>query len=160
VSTTEALAQRMLHAMQAINQIIRINPGSVIGTMNVNQLRMLAQIRAHPGVAQKDIAEQLDLSPASVSVTIRQMDEMDLVERRPDDDDGRMMRLYLDTQGVDLIKEAESQQIAILTDILSALPQQRQQLLIELLDEALHNMDGYQQADTNTAPSTKTDTTN
>lgn len=160
MSTTEALAQRMLHAMQAINQIIRINPGSVIGTMNVNQLRMLAQIRAHPGVAQKDIAEQLDLSPASVSVTIRQMDEMDLVERRPDDDDGRMMRLYLDTQGVDIIKEAESQQIAILTDILSALPQERQQLLIELLDEALHNMDGYQQADANTASSTKTDTTN
>jgi len=143
VPNTEKLAGRLLHAMQSINQVIKINPDSVIGTLNVNQVRMLVQIRNQPGIAQKDIAERLSLSPASVSIAIRQMEEVELIQRRPDDEDGRIMRLYLDKEGTAIVKESESQQIAILSELLSALSAEHQKLLIDLLDEALGNLDGY-----------------
>lgn len=136
----EKLARQLLRAMQSMNQIIKIRPDSVIGTLNVNQARTLIEIRNQPGIAQKDIAQRLDISAASVSIAIRQMEDVDLIERRPDPEDGRLMRLYLGKHGREIVQETESQQLAILEEMLSALTPVKQQQLVDLLGEAMASL--------------------
>lgn len=60
----------------------------------------LFYIHTHPGVTQHELSEQLNVSPATVAVSIRRLESAGLVERVRDDRDKRLSRLYLTEAGV------------------------------------------------------------
>lgn len=51
------------------------------------------------GQRQKDLAERLHLAPATVTVTVRRLEKAGLLERRKDDCDQRISRVYLTERG-------------------------------------------------------------
>lgn len=138
---TDILAGRFLRAVQSLERLLKLKPNSIVESLTVNQLRTLLMIRTHPGIVQKDIAERLSITSASVSVAIRQMEEVNLVTRQPDETDGRMMRLYLGETGREIVEEAEGMQLLTISEMLKRLTIEQQQQLVSLLERTLIETD-------------------
>jgi DNA-binding MarR family transcriptional regulator len=59
-------------------------------------LRMLG---ANDGVTQRDLAEAMQLSRPAVTTMLQRMQKAGLIDRRPDEADQRLMRVYLTDDG-------------------------------------------------------------
>ena len=59
-------------------------------------LRMLA---ANDGITQRDLAEAMRLSRPAVTTMLQRMQKSGLINRRPDETDQRLMRVYLTDDG-------------------------------------------------------------
>ncbi len=63
---------------------------------------MLFHLRRQPGITQKELAQHLEISPASVAISIRRLEAAGLVRREGDRKDGRVMHLYLTPAGEEM----------------------------------------------------------
>ena len=63
------------------------------------QPMMLFLIREHPGITQKALAHEMRITPASVAVSIRRMEDEGLVRREQDAGDARVHHLFLTPKG-------------------------------------------------------------
>jgi len=59
-------------------------------------LRMLG---SNDGISQRDLAEAMHLSRPAVTTMLQRMEKAGLIDRRPDDNDQRIMRTYLTDDG-------------------------------------------------------------
>lgn len=57
---------------------------------------MLVHLRRHPGITQRELAEMHNISPASVTISIKRLEAAGLVRREKQ---GRQMHLYLTPAG-------------------------------------------------------------
>lgn len=57
---------------------------------------MLIHLRRHPGITQRELAVGMDISPASVTISIKRLEAAGLVRREKH---GRQMHLYLTREG-------------------------------------------------------------
>ena len=53
----------------------------------------------HDGMSQKEMASALNLSPATMTVTLKRMEKAGLVRREMDEHDQRILRVHLSEQG-------------------------------------------------------------
>ena len=60
---------------------------------------MLFHLRRQPGITQKELAGRMEISPASVTTSVRRMEAAGLVRREGDEKDGRVIHLYLTPEG-------------------------------------------------------------
>ena len=142
---TYDLAARFLQVFVAFGRLAKQETPDTVEHLNVNQLRALALIYQEPGITQKDIAEALDITAASVSVNITRMVEAGLVDKVADPEDGRVMQLFLANKGKAIVKRMEHQQVQMIADLLSNLSADEQRLIVDALERALtaseHNFD-------------------
>jgi DNA-binding MarR family transcriptional regulator len=138
-SEARVLAQRFVKLFRELAMISNKQGLSEIidEELNVNQIRALQLIRQEPGLTQKEVAESLEIKPSSASVAIRRLEEMQYLERHPDPDDGRVMRLYLGRRGQELVHRIEELQASIMIDLLGSLPLNEQRLVIDALERAV-----------------------
>jgi DNA-binding MarR family transcriptional regulator len=137
-TATYDLATRFLGVFTTIFQLTKVeNPDNVVAQLSVKQLQALDLIRREPGISQKALAERLEVTSASVSIWIGKMLESKLVERWAHNDDARVMHLYLGPYGRELVNKLEQAQISTIAELLSDLPLEEQQLVVETLERAL-----------------------
>lgn len=58
-----------------------------------SELEVMRQLDRQPGLSLGEVAEELGLQPSNASATVRSLALRGLVERRPDENDGRVTRL-------------------------------------------------------------------
>ncbi len=63
------------------------------------QPRVLHYLTEHAGCAQKDIAVNYDLEPATVTEILNSMEKKGLIRREHDESDRRVLRVFLTRQG-------------------------------------------------------------
>jgi DNA-binding MarR family transcriptional regulator len=137
-AATQQLATRFLSVLTAMLRLTKMdNPDNVVAQLSVKQLQALDLIHREPGISQKALAERLEVTSASVSIWIGKMLEAKLVERWAHNDDARVMHLYLGPYGRELVNKLEQAQIETIADLLSDLPQEEQQMVVETLERAL-----------------------
>jgi DNA-binding MarR family transcriptional regulator len=137
-AATYELALRFLGVFTTMLQLTKVeNPDNVVAQLSLKQLQALDLIRREPGISQKALAERLEVTSASVSIWIGKMLESKLVERWAHNDDARVMHLYLGPYGRELVSKYEQVQIQNIADLLSDLPPEEQQLVVETLERAL-----------------------
>lgn len=135
---TEELAARFLRVLEALGKLAKYRPPEdVAERLHLNQVRALHLLKHEPGVAQKELAEYLRVSPAAVSTAVRQMEELNLVERRPDPDDTRVLRLYLSDHGRRIFDEMQRERRDAVEALLAALPLTEQRAIVNALERAL-----------------------
>lgn len=61
--------------------------------------RVLFHLAHEPGLTQKALADAMEIAAPTLSVSVRRMEAAGLVERRPDNKDARVQRLYLTPEG-------------------------------------------------------------
>lgn len=74
------------------------------GGLYQGQANLLLLIYQNDGSYQRDLAEQLDVRPSSMTEMLLKLEQKNLIVRKQDDKDQRVMRIYLTEEGR---KEAE-----------------------------------------------------
>ena len=59
------------------------------------QAAMLFSLHQNSGMSQRELAKKMKLTPPTITSGIKKMEKQGLIERRPDEQDQRIMRLYL-----------------------------------------------------------------
>lgn len=71
--------------------------------MNTTDLRALYLVQAHPGATAKELGAHLDLSSGSVTALVDRMANAGYIQRVPNPDDRRSVRMLLDERGVEAL---------------------------------------------------------
>lgn len=103
------------------------------------QMTLLDWIAASPGCGVQDIADGLGLTPPTVSVGVRKMEESGLVERKPNPMDGRSVQFFLTRRGQTLQAKIQDSHHNKFRRLLAGLSPQEQETLLGLLERALQS---------------------
>ena len=112
-----------------------------VGGLTASQLSLLLSLSENPGCRVQDTAERLDLTAPTISIGVRRLEKMGLVERGADPDDQRAVCLYLSPQGRRIASKARSLRAAKLETMLVALAVDEQEALLEMLERAVPPID-------------------
>lgn len=77
------------------------------------QFPQLIALYEHDGLTPTELSRAVDIEPGTMTKTLRRMERDGLVERRPDADDGRAVRIYLTPRARDLERELMATAISI-----------------------------------------------
>jgi DNA-binding MarR family transcriptional regulator len=92
-------------------------------------------------LSQKDLANKLNVTPASVSVIVHQMELEGLLVRIPDERDGRQVNLFLTEKGQNLVPRVKNSWAEIQEKITSGLHESEKETLLHLLQKVEKNLD-------------------
>ncbi|MBI1277164.1 MAG: MarR family transcriptional regulator [Anaerolineaceae bacterium] len=136
---TSELAARFMRVFDSSFKLMsqRRHHNHIFKDLSINQLHMLNMLYRHPGTAQKELAELLEITPPAVSTAIRAMEAMGLVERKADENDARLMRLFLSEDANQIVGENLSHRHAAIAKLLSVLPIEEQHMVVSSLEKAL-----------------------
>lgn len=109
--------------------------------LTMAQLRLIDFISKHAGCHLQDVAEGLQLTPPTVSVAIRKLEDSGWLERRPDPDDGRAACVYLTGKSETAIGKATAHQQKIRGLFFSGLTDSERQVLLDLLEKGILSLE-------------------
>ena len=116
---------------------------------------MLFHLAHTPGISQKELAERMEISPASVAISIRRLESAGLIRRQRDARDARVWHLYLTPQGERMDAACARGRDFMIDTLYRDFTPQEQQELYRLLDKMIVNL----QAGCETLPPEKEDMT-
>lgn len=102
------------------------------------QMTLLDFIAASPGCGVQDIASELRLTPPTISVGVRKLEESELVARKPDPMDGRSIQFFLTRRGQALQRRIQNSHHDKFRRLLAGLTPQEQETFLGLLEKALN----------------------
>jgi DNA-binding MarR family transcriptional regulator len=70
-----------------------------IAPLKIGQLDVLMNLYRHPGLSQHDLARRLLVGRSNITMLLPQLESQGLLRRDPDENDRRVMRLYLTDEG-------------------------------------------------------------
>ena len=107
------------------------------------QHKMLMEISMHPGMSQKELAEMMRVSSATVAVMSKKLDNGGYIRRVSDEKDGRFNRMEVTELGKEVVKRS----IKIFNEVDSAMEEgfseEEQQQLHSLLQRMQVNLRSY-----------------
>lgn len=98
---TPAEVDRQLHGFMHYHRQIMKRFFSDCGLFNGHPF-MLFLLRDNPGLTPAQLARQMNIAPASATISIKRMEAEGLLRREPDPHDGRVVHLYLTPQGEEM----------------------------------------------------------
>ncbi len=110
------------------------------------QFDLLHYLGQHPGSHIQEVAAGMGLTPPTVSVGIKRLEEDGWLERRTDPADGRAFRIYPTQKSEETRQKFLSAQIEATRIFLAALEPDEQEQLLTLLDKAMNVVEATQQA--------------
>ncbi|MBI5670856.1 MAG: MarR family transcriptional regulator [Chloroflexi bacterium] len=142
---TMELARRFLRVLEVLGRLTHYQmPEHLQGQLAINHFKALHILHHRPGMAQKELAECMRVTPAAVSNAVQHMENLGLIERRrpksnPHEKkpDNRLVHLYLSEQGEAFIRESQVERCRATADLLSALPLNEARMIVEALERAM-----------------------
>jgi len=118
----------------------RQDPHSLSG-LTRSQLSLLLALSEYPGCRVQDTARRLDLTAPTISIGVRRLEKMGLVERAADPTDQRAVCLYLSARGRRVAAKARAVRAQKLNVMLGVLTPEEQESLLMLLEKAVPEAD-------------------
>jgi DNA-binding MarR family transcriptional regulator len=137
VGTRLSIPERLLDLVSRLLKLgLDHNPlqGSGITTP---QLTLLDFVAGCPGCSLRDIAHGLDLTPPTVSVGVRRLEEAGLLERCVDPADKRSIRISATARGQVLHQRALAFRLERMERLLAGLNKDETTILLDLMDKAI-----------------------
>lgn len=103
---------------------------------------VLSLIRHNPGITSRQLCASLGLLPPNLVNMLQQLEQRQLVERRPHPTDGRAVSLHLTAQGHDMMQEAEATAFQLEIEATSALTDAQRNTLRRLLKQVYASPSG------------------
>ena len=133
--------ERALGLFMRLRQLDFDHCPDLSGIISPAQMTLLDKITEHPGCGVQDIADQLDISPPTVSVGVSKLEESGLVEREPNPKDARSVQFFPTAHGKNLHSRFQKSRLQKFRRLLAGLNPQEQGALLELLERALNNVE-------------------
>lgn len=70
------------------------------------QSKLLQLIAKNEGIIQRDLAEQMDMRPSSMTEALGRLEQLNLILRKRDEEDQRSMHIYLTNKGKEIVEDA------------------------------------------------------
>ena len=102
---------------------------------------ILMLLYKNDGMSQKEMARALNLSPATMTVTLKRMEKAGLVLREMDEHDQRILRVHLSEKGREMCETGESRIGVVTAELLAGFTLEEQQQLNEYLGRIARNME-------------------
>lgn len=102
---------------------------------------ILMLLYKNDGMSQKEMARALNLSPATMTVTLKRMEKAGLVLREMDEHDQRILRVHLSEKGREMCETGESRIGVVKAELLEGFTLEEQQQLNEYLGRIARNME-------------------
>ena len=102
---------------------------------------ILMLLYKNDGMSQKKMARALNLSPATMTVTLKRMEKAGLVLREMDEHDQRILRVHLSEKGREMCETGESRIGVVTAELLEGFTLEEQQQLNEYLSRIARNME-------------------
>lgn len=107
----------------------------------VSQDLAIYHIAQNKKLNQKDLANKLNITPASVSIIVHQMESEGLLIIIPDEKDGRQFNLLLTEKGQSLVSKVRNSWSKIQEEITNGLHKSEKATLLRLLHKVEKNLD-------------------
>lgn len=107
----------------------------------LGQPPILMLLYKNDGMSQKEMARALNLSPATMTVTLKRMEKAGLVLREMDEHDQRILRVHLSEKGREMCETGESRIGVVTAELLEGFTLEEQQQLNEYLGRIARNME-------------------
>jgi DNA-binding MarR family transcriptional regulator len=101
---------------------------------------LLFALGKQAGLSQKELANRLHIKAATITVMLNRMETAGLIERRPDDNDQRVSRVYLTEQGKIVLGEVKKALKIIEEECFNSFTTEEQILLRRLLMQIRDNL--------------------
>jgi MarR family transcriptional regulator for hemolysin len=102
-----ALAERLMEALSAATRRVRREMRHHSGLeLTVPQFRALRYVERHPGTDLTGVATHLGMSPSSASALVERLSRAGHVDRTPDPDERRRIRIVLSPDGKEAVDRA------------------------------------------------------
>ncbi len=101
---------------------------------------MIMIISKHEGMTQNQIAEKLNLRPATVAIMLRRMEKAGLIHRKQDENDRRIQRVYLTEKGRSHCEFLKEQMQRIESIATQGFSEEEKLQLANLLDRIIANL--------------------
>ena len=95
----------------------------------------------HDGMSQKEMASALNLSPATMTVTLKRMEKAGLVRREMDEHDQRILRVHLSEQGRQMWLKSADQIRAVTDELMEGFTPEEERQMREYLYRIARNME-------------------
>ena len=95
----------------------------------------------HDGMSQKEMAGALNLSPATMTVTLKRMEKAGLVRREMDEHDQRILRVHLSEQGRQMWLKSADQIRAVTEELMEGFTPEEERQMREYLYRIARNME-------------------
>ena len=102
---------------------------------------MLFHIAENPGLTQKELARRMNITPASVAISIRRMEAEGLVIREGDERDARMLHLSLTDKGRELDRECRRARDIIIATLYEDFTQEELEQMHRLFTHMMNKLD-------------------
>ena len=90
---------------------------------------ILGLLHQHDGMSQKEMARALNLSPATMTVTLKRMEKAGLVRREMDEHDQRILRVHLSEQGKQMWIKSSEELRSVTEELMEGItPEERKQM--------------------------------
>ena len=114
--------------------------------MTRSQWWILAHLSRHDGMIQSDLANVLDIGKAALGGLIDRLEASKFIERRPDESDRRVKRIYLTTTGAQMITEIKVRSHEMSERILAGLDEAARHKLVDMLSVVKRNLQAVKAA--------------
>ena len=108
--------------------------------MTRSQWWILAHLSRHDGMIQSDLANVLDIGKAALGGLIDRLEASKFIERRTDDNDRRVRRIFLTLKGTQIIAEMRSLSHDMSERILDGLDTDSRHALVDMLSLVKRNL--------------------
>jgi DNA-binding MarR family transcriptional regulator len=105
-----------------------------------SQWWVIAYLSRHDGMIQSDLANVLELGKAALGGLIDRLEASGFIDRRPDDADRRVKRVYLTTAGNQLVRQMRAKNLEMNELILAGLDREQRTQLAAMLQQVRRNL--------------------
>lgn len=105
------------------------------------QMRVLSLLSRMDGAGQSEIAEHLEIRPASLSELIGRLESAGLAERRQDGEDKRSVHVFLTEEGKRMAGEATDHRESMMKTMFAQLTEEECGQLVGLLEKLTNGME-------------------
>ncbi len=137
---TDDLTQAADRFLDLTSRLRRLGPGiapPVEAQISPSLLALVEYAAATPGCGIQAMAAGLELSTPTVSIGVRQLEKAGFMERQPDPQDGRAVRLFLTPEGQELYQLTHEFRCQRFQRLLTGLTPKERITLLDLLERAI-----------------------
>lgn len=106
----------------------------------MGQPRILITIKELEGASQKEIADHLHVTPASLAMSLKRLQKAGFLDRRADSRDTRINKIYLTAKGLEVMEACRSQMIWIDQEMMAGFTDEEKDQLADFLSRIHINL--------------------
>lgn len=103
--------------------------------------RLLGVLQQQDGLTQRELCEALDIRPSSVGELVRKLETNGLVSRQNNENDRRVMNVYLTDVGRELVEGCSSVQTEIQANVFKDIPEEDKEVFARVLQKMITSLE-------------------